>query len=50
VESLVAAVHAAGSSTLPGSRRYARREAAARDGIALNPRSLEILERLEAPA
>lgn len=45
VEPLVAAIHEAGSEHLPGSRRYARREAAMRDGIALSPDSLEILER-----
>jgi delta1-piperideine-2-carboxylate reductase len=45
VEPLVQAIHEAGSEHIPGSRRHARRAAAARHGIALDPHSLEILER-----
>ncbi len=44
VEPLVAAIHEAGSEHLPGSRRYARRELALREGIALPPYSVQILE------
>lgn len=46
VATLIEAVHTAGSEHVPGSRRYARRDAAMADGIALDPHSLEILERL----
>jgi delta1-piperideine-2-carboxylate reductase len=49
VETLVAAIHAAGSEQLPGTRRHARREKAMVDGIPLDPHSLEILERLSKP-
>jgi delta1-piperideine-2-carboxylate reductase len=49
VESLITAVQGAGAPTLPASRRYARREQAAVQGVAFAPGSLEILERLEAP-
>lgn len=45
VEPLVAAVRESGAEHLPGSRRYARREAAVREGILLGPHSIEILER-----
>ena len=45
VEPLVAAIHEAGSEHLPGSRRYARREAAQRNGIELSAHSMDILER-----
>jgi len=45
VESLVTAVHAAGSEHLPGSRRASRREAAKAKGIPLDTHSLEILQR-----
>jgi delta1-piperideine-2-carboxylate reductase len=48
VESLVGAIHAAGSSRLPGSRRHARRERASLEGIEVAPSSLETLERLAA--
>jgi delta1-piperideine-2-carboxylate reductase len=50
VESLVGAVEGAESATLPASRRYARRDKAAVEGVAFAPGSLEMLERLEAPA
>lgn len=46
VEQLIAAAHDAGSRTLPGSRRYARREKAAKEGIAVSAASLAMLERL----
>jgi len=46
VEPLVAAIHAAGSEHLPGSRRHARRMEAEGQGIPLDAHSLEILERL----
>lgn len=45
VEPLVAAVRESGAAHLPGSRRQARREAAAREGIALDEHALAILER-----
>jgi delta1-piperideine-2-carboxylate reductase len=45
VEPLVAAIHDAGSEFLPGSRRYARREAAQRNGVELSAHSADILER-----
>ena len=45
VEPLVAAVQASGAEHLPGSRRAARREAAAREGIALDEHALAILDR-----
>jgi delta1-piperideine-2-carboxylate reductase len=49
VEPLVHAVHEAGSRYLPGSRRYARREKALAEGIPLDAKSLEMLERLARP-
>jgi len=45
VEPLVAAVHDSGAAHLPGSRRYARRQAAVEQGIEIESHSLEILER-----
>lgn len=45
VESLVMAIHDAGSEHIPGSRRAARREAAKAQGIPLDTHSLEILQR-----
>ena len=48
VEPLVAAIREAGSEHLPGSRRHARRADAQREGIPLDPHSLEILERFSA--
>lgn len=48
VETLVAAVHAAGSEHLPGTRRAARRAKAVAEGIPLDPHSLEILERFSS--
>ena len=49
VETLVDAIHAAGSPHMPGSRRHARRERAQAEGISLDPHSLEILERFSPP-
>ena len=43
------AVHEAGSKHLPGSRRYARREKANAEGISIDAKSLEMLERLTRP-
>lgn len=45
VEPLVSAIHDSGSEHLPGSRRYARRKAAQRNGIELSAHSVDILER-----
>ena len=45
MEPLVTQILAAGSDHLPGSRRHERREKALVDGLALDPHSLEILER-----
>ena len=47
VESLVRAIHDAGSPTMPGTRRYARREKAATDGIAVSAASLKMLDSLQ---
>ena len=47
VETLVAAVHEAGSPTLPGTRRYARRDKAALEGIAISKASLDMLDSLQ---
>jgi delta1-piperideine-2-carboxylate reductase len=49
VESLVGLVRTAGSEHLPGSRRHERRARALAEGIALDPHSLEILERFSDP-
>lgn len=43
VSSLVEAIHAAGSEHIPGSRRYARRAQAMKEGIPLDSHSLDIL-------
>ena len=48
VETLVDAIKAAGSEHMPGSRRHERRAKADAEGIALNPHSLDILERYRA--
>ena len=50
VEALVAGLHAAGQERLPGDRRYAARERAARDGIPLARETLESLRRTAAGA
>jgi delta1-piperideine-2-carboxylate reductase len=48
VETLMDAARAAGSEHTPGSRRYARRQAADAQGIPLDTHSLEILERFSS--
>ena len=44
VETLVDAIKSAGSEHMPGSRRHERRAKADKEGIALDPHSLELLE------
>jgi len=47
VEGLVAAVHEAGSESLPGTRRYRRRAQSLIDGIALSAEARAMLDHLE---
>ena len=49
VADLVAALEAAGMDRMPGEARYARRAAAARQGIGLDRQALDALDRLANP-